>query len=323
LLDAETRGRITRLVGNEADLTIESGELQASIVPEQGIAWTFHAGPYAVHVVGTKLGVRWNGDVERLDVWVTEGKVRVSGAHLARDGVAVAAGQRLIANYAAQEVSVSQGGPPAEEALDEVAPNEPVPLSELPTLDGEPLDDSAERPEPVPSTDSARSAVRAGPRAPAWKVRAEAGDYKDAMREARAVGFSQLIQSAPASDVMLLADAARLSGSAAEARQALTTLRERFAGQPGAALAAFRLGRLALDHGGNHTEAVRWMRTYLSESGGAGNLAEAARGRLMASLVQIGQKQAAQKVAREYLERHPSGQNAELAHSLVLGSKPE
>jgi hypothetical protein len=65
------------------------------------------------------------------------------------------------------------------------------------------------------------------------------------------------------------------------------------------------------------------MRTYLSESGGAGNLAEAARGRLMASLVQIGQKQAAQKVAREYLERHPSGQNAELARSLVLGSKPE
>ena len=103
------------------------------------------------------------------------------------------------------------------------------------------------------------------------------GKYRDAFAAAEAAGFGQEIERAPAGDLLLLADAARFSGSPARAREALLAARRRFGvrGQ-----SAFLLGKIAADQQGSPGDAVGWFETYLREEPG-GPLAEQALGRIV------------------------------------------
>ena len=118
---------------------------------------------------------------------------------------------------------------------------------------------------------------RGSPLRPSGRDLAASGKYRDAFAAAEAAGFSQEVERAPVGDLLMLADAARFSGSAARAREALLAARRRFGvrGQ-----SAFLLGKIAADQQGSPGDAVGWFETYLQEQPG-GPLAEQALGRIV------------------------------------------
>jgi hypothetical protein len=137
------------------------------------------------------------------------------------------------------------------------------------------------------------------------------GRYRDAFAAAEAAGFSREVDQAPAGDLLMLADAARFSGSPARAREALLAARRRFGirGQ-----SAFLLGKIAADQQGSPGDAVGWFETYLREEP-AGPLAEQALGRIV-DLTRRASPEAARRAASRYLARYPDGSYAALARSL-------
>src|SRR5205085_5860058 len=98
---------------------------------------------------------------------------------------------------------------------------------------------------------------------------------------------------------------ARLARDGPRAREALLALRSRFPGSREATLAAFRLGRVALDLERDPTAALRWYETYLHESPD-GPLAADAGARLVQVHLAVGNRDAARAAARAYLEHNTS-----------------
>ena len=113
----------------------------------------------------------------------------------------------------------------------------------------------------------------------------------------------------------MLADAARHARRPEHEALALQSLRERFAGSPRAALAAFALGRLEFDRHRSYREAAEWFGTYLKEQP-RGPLTREARGRVMEAVARAGDQERARELARAYLNDYPSGPHAELARGL-------
>lgn len=274
-------GRITRA---QAGLSLEGGQIYASIEHREGLHWSVDAGPYRVHVVGTRFSVAWNDGNFRVDV--AEGRVRVTGGDLPAEGVAVDAGnglERRVAQAAAA---------PAESA------------SAVPVEKAAP--DSVERETPSPAS-------------PSWSALANKGKYREALAQAEKLGFDRLTRELSDNDLLLLANAARFSGDGKRAKQALLKLRERFPGRAAAELAALYLARLSEDVEGNPAQAIVWLRAFLQESP-TGDLAQGARANLLALLLRRGDQTGARAVARDYLRYHPEGPHAAQARSLERGS---
>lgn len=135
------------------------------------------------------------------------------------------------------------------------------------------------------------------------------------MAAVEAAGFERVCSSSGASDLALLADAARLAGKVPRATAALTALRQRFAGSPQAAQAAFTLGRIAFDRRGAYGEAARWFGTYLREAP-SGPLTREASGRRLEALFRAGDA-SARDAAAQYLARYPGGPHADLARRVA------
>lgn len=296
-VEPRARLRVAVLRPEAVDVSVESGVVSSRITPRTGVRWTFLAGPYSVVVVGTRLRVSWEPDAQRLEVGVDEGRVLVLGAQLGEQGLAVSRGQQLVVS--------------AEGAR--LAPSAPVELASPATpgaLEAGPAAAQEPRPQPMaertPTVEPAPSAPSAPP-VPLWKQHAEAGRYREAVEEAERVGFDGLVAGLPAVDLLMLGDAARLSGSAARARQALVSVRRRFPGERPAYQAAFRLGRMSSDRSGDLAEASRWFETVIREAPPGASLVADARGRLMDALVRSGRRDAARRVAEEYLRLHPDG----------------
>lgn len=150
----------------------------------------------------------------------------------------------------------------------------------------------------------------------AWRRYAVQGQYKSAVREASRVGFDALAAEGSASDLLLLADSARLGGAAVHAKRVLMTLRERYASHPNAAVAAFTLGRMAQEFDRDDRTAIKWYGTYLSQEPG-GRMAEGARARLLKAQLRVGSHAQAKAAAREYLAHHPAGSSAAVARSVL------
>lgn len=277
-------GRITR---ERAGLSLEGGQLYASIQHREGLHWSVDAGPYRVNVVGTRFSVAWKDGNFRVDV--AEGRVRVTGGDLPPEGVAVDAGSGL-------ERHVKQA-PSAPPAVDWNA----LPL-EKPAADTEGRE--------LPSTS-----------APSWSALANKGKYRDALAQAEKLGFERLTRELSDNDLLLLANAARFSGDGKRAKQALLKLRERFPGRAAAELAALYLARLSEDVEKNPAQAVVWLRAFLQEAP-TGDLAEGARANLLSILLRRGDAAGARAVARDYLRYHPEGPHAAQARSIERGSPP-
>jgi len=262
-----------------------------------GRRWTIEAGPYRVRVVGTIFSVDWDPTAGRLDVEVERGKVEVVGP---RGGspIPVDAGHRLRASL-----------PDATAVLGTIDRAPAPPVDETVRIDDPPPspDDGATRPRKRKAGDDAP---------PSWDALAHAGDYAKAFAAADALGFADLLERCDRDELELLADTARLAKQPAAAKRGYEALRQRFTGSAAAARAAFQLGRLAADRGADPRAAATWFRTSLAE-GPQGAFAQQARGRLVQALSAAGDREAAQRAAREYLDRYPEGPHAKLARSLL------
>jgi hypothetical protein len=290
-LEGGARGRVSVLTRRETRILVESGVVAADVRHRPDARWAFEAGPFEVRVVGTALSIEWDPDRGHLEVSVRRGEVQVTGGHLVGTGVTLRAGRTLFADLAAESAAV--------------APAAPV------------LPESTASPAPA----TAAPAVPRAPAAPSWKTLALAGDHRGALAEAERQGFETLIERLGQEDLNLVADSARLARNGRRAQQALGAVRRRFPGTHMAAMAAFRLGRLAPDLAGRPADAAHWFRIYLAEEP-SGSFAAEARGRLVEALVRIGDRAGADTAARDYLAHHPDGAYADLARSALEPTAP-
>jgi TolA-binding protein len=314
-LERQSRGRLSLASRSEARLTLESGEVRAWVQPAAatGRAWSFNAGPYQVQVIGTELHIGWNADLNRARVHVAHGQARVRGGPLERAGLLLGSGDRLEVQHG--RVELQRG---TESVRDTAAAPTPASAPEQGLTYRTP-DEIGQEPENVAAdSDTAKNAAAsAGPStkeqgggalpsaAGDWKALAHAGDYREALLDAEREGFDALAERLNAADLALLADAARLAGDSARARQALLALRRRFPSVAAAHTGAFRLGRMALADR-NYAEAAKWFEAYL-QAAPCGSLASEATGRLLEARARAGDRSGAEAAARDYLRRFPGG----------------
>lgn len=241
VLAPATRAVLTHVASDRAELRLKEGHLAASIRKKTGITWTIGAGPYSVRVVGTQFSVDWQRSSETLKVSVSEGRVRVFGADLGSEGIALDAGASLERHHGSPVVE-KQATPPSPTPEPEVEPS--------PNDRGSPsVDATGSTSAATPLPNSARTEPSASA-SPAFLSLAAKGKYREALQAAEKQGFSDLVEKLPENELVTLANSARFSGNSARARQALKALRQRFPGRPPAELAALYLARTAeeLDH---------------------------------------------------------------------------
>jgi len=310
-LSAGTRARVGALGSHGAEVHIERGGAHVAVVHRDETAWRFEAGPYDVFVTGTEFSVSWDPTQERFRIQMVEGSVEVAGPRIDGRRVLVA-GQsldlRATPPQAAAEPVATKSAPVADASPAALAPDTPdsTPATEAKlkvspdarTSTNE-ADGSANE-----ADGSANEADGSANEADGWRALASAGKYPEAYAAA-APAFDSILQSASASDLMVLADVARYAGQETRSRQAYRTLRSRFPGTSQAARAAFALGRSG--------DGAKWFSLYLRESPD-GPLAREALGRLLES--QRGQA-SGEATARRYLARYPDGPHALLARSIV------
>jgi tetratricopeptide (TPR) repeat protein len=307
-LSGGARARILDIDATGATVIVERGELHASVAHRNRARWRVFIGPFRVYVTGTRFDVAWRPEDERFSLALQAGSVLVSGPGIHGERP-LRAGERLLVGRV--------GG-----ALTELA-SEPPPPRSLPASSVAETEQAA--PAPARSTTPTHSAEQRGasaarqaaaPRAPLarsddFRALASTSRYPEALAAAERAGFTHLCQTLALSDLLLLADVARLAGAPGLARLAYRSARERFAGRDDGQ-AAFFLGRLAFDRDGDYAEAARLFERSLAEGPG-GPLAREAAGRLLEARIRLGDEAGARRAAREYLERFPSGPYAAVA----------
>jgi len=285
-VEPSARARVADVHARGARILLERGSAHIAVVPRPGAEWRIEAGPYAIEVTGTAFSVSWSPDEQRLRVEMESGSVVVRGA-LARDGVSVHAGERLIAEGG--ELRIEAIAAQAREQ-EESAPS------------------ASARAVPLPPPASSSAAVTKS-----WSQRIAAGEFAVVLREAEARGIGSVLASGALADLVALADAARYMKRADVARRALEAQRNRFAGTREAATAAFLLGRMA-DEAGAPDRAISLYDAHLAEGGA---FATEALGRKMLAEQRAGRLDAARATARLYLQRYPKGAHARAAEQLV------
>jgi transmembrane sensor len=308
------RMRVTETSAEGAGVLIERGKVHASIEhANRGTRWTLRAGPFEVRVVGTIFDAQWDPTTEVFELAMTEGSVTVTGPFLSSER-AIVAGERLSISIrekrmehrtAQAELPSSPGDAPPAEAAPAATPEAP------PEQVGEPAEPTGGA-EPKPRSSASASSATAESR-PSWRELAEGGRYKDALEAAERAGFSnEVARVASASELLKLADTARLAGSPARAREALLAARQRFGAR---GKSAFLLGKIAADQQGAYGDAITWFEIYLREEPG-GPLAEQALGRVV-ELRKRTDPAGARAAAERYLAQYPNGAYASVARSVL------
>jgi hypothetical protein len=287
-----TKGRVAEVTPDGARVVLATGVLRARVVHQPRAHWTVVAGPYAIEVTGTAFDVGWSTEGERLELSLHDGSVIVRGPSL-RDGIRVAAGQRLVAHARTGGAELSSLFAP--EAAREAPPEAP----------------SATGPEPSEPVES----TPAGPAPPSWSEMLAAGNFRGVLAAAQARGIDATLNRGSIGDLVALADAARYAHDKNLAKRGLLAERARFPRSAEARAAAFVLGRMA-DDSGLSAEALRWYDDYLAESP-HGAFAAEALGRKLVALVRSGDVGAARVVAKGYLERFPRGAHAAYAREVL------
>jgi transmembrane sensor len=152
-----------------------------------------------------------------------------------------------------------------------------------------------------PQTEPRPTAVAAA----SWRPLAERGQYEEARRALRKAGPSAVRDDT--TDLLLAADAARLSGHPAEAVPYLDRVLRGHARDPRVGLAAFTLGRVLLDELGRPREAVDAFALVRSAGG---PLAEDALAREVEALSRAGDVTRSREQALLYRRLYPNGRRA-------------
>jgi hypothetical protein len=166
-------------------------------------------------------------------------------------------------------------------------------------------------PEPEPSPDA--TSYRAASVELGWAKSVAQGKFAEVIGDAERRGIESTIASASQSELSALADAARYGRRPALARRVLLATRSRFGGSRSAVEAAFFLGRIVEDEGG---DAIKWYDRYLSESR-HGAYAAQALGRKMMLVYGRQGAAGAKPIARDYLRRYPKGPYASTAQRIT------
>ncbi len=306
LLEDKAQARVTELQVKGAHVVLERGQLNASVVHQEGTRWELQAGPFTVFVRGTRFNLHWSPESAAFSLELKEGKVDVTGPGLA-GFKSVETGQTLEVSGGVEGWHV--GKPKVVPAADGEKPDSTSPASSAVGSDILGANDAG----PTGNVAPARAVASASP---SWQELATAGNYTDALTLAKKAGLSKIYASGTVSDLTRLAQVARFAGASDTARGALRAIRERFAGKPESAMATFDLGRLSFDSSGRYLEAAHWFREYLREFP-HGNLAREALGRLVESLERGGDHLGAREAASDYLLRYPNGPHAGLSRRLL------
>jgi len=138
--------------------------------------------------------------------------------------------------------------------------------------------------------------------APAWRMLAERGRYREAYDSLR--GASEPPVRDETHELLLAADTARLSGHSGEAVPYLRRVLVRHGNDPRAHLAAFTLGRVLLDELARPAEAAE---AFERARAPRGPLAEDALAREIEAWARAGDAQRAHGMALEYQRSYPQG----------------
>lgn len=295
-----SRARVVELDSHGADISLESGQIHAHVAHTLHSAWRLSAGPFAIRVTGTRFDVTWEPVSQTFSLAVLEGSVIVSGSIVGNDRP-VRAGEKLLASVARGRLELVNAETGA--AATKPEPDQAVaPATEPPAVAA------------VEASAVAREASIKDDEA--WRTLAEKGELRQAFAAADARGFRGICSSATASELLLLGDAARISGRSDRATEALLTLRRRYPRDARRAAAAFSLGKVAFDQQHAYAQAAHWFAVYELEQPN-GPLAREASGRRIEALRNAGDGPGARKAARDYLARHPQGPHADVARSLI------
>ena len=309
-VDPLSRARVVDTQQYGASIALESGSLSADVVHTSHSAWHLIAGPFAVRVTGTRFDLRWDSASQRFSIAVLEGSVGVAGSIVGAERP-VRAGETLVASVSEGRFDLINGS--QHLALPESGDVTSAPLTDGPAFgdpDVPPVASSQGLPEPSAPEASARDA------AGGWRELAKKGDLRQAFAVADAHGFQSVCDGATPAELLLLGDAARVSGRADRATEALFTLRRRYPNDSRRAAAAFALGKVAFDQRHAYAQAAAWFSTCVREQP-RGPLVREAWGRQVEALRNSGDGAGAQRAAREYLARYPDGPHADIARSVL------
>jgi FecR-like protein len=297
------------LLGKRAALTrLVDGSLHVAVHHERDTNYRFLAGPYEVQVVGTEFDLEWHPGAEGLTLVMHSGEVRVLGDGAPRQ---LQSGQtlRLPSNRETpREPVLSVLTPPAP----------PAPPASISAASEAPMASTGAVASIGKSTSTTPGALVARTTDAGWSALLNAGQFAAIMRDADARGAERLLESAPASDLKVLALAARYTGRRSLSLRAWQALRTRYSAEALGQGAAFFLAR-GHEEQGDAAEALRWLARYLAESPN-GAYASEALGRRLLLLSKSGQKTEAMSAARTYLQRYPRGAYAKSAQ---LVAQPE
>jgi len=307
-LAARSKARVVEMERASARVELASGSMHVHVIPGGSGNWRIDAGPFGVHVTGTRFVVSYVPEDDVLEVAMEEGQVELTGCVFGA-GRKLSAPQRVRASCRTRELEVGY-----RDAQLRPSPAQAAPLPARREATSPPEATTAAIESGGTPKGAASGAAKGS--GTSWVALARAGKYQDAYAAAEHEGFELECQRAGAEDLTLLADVARHARAPRQAKQALLVLRRRFAGGGEASTAAFALGRLEFDEFRAYSAAAEWFRTYLSERPG-GPMAREALGRLIEAYQRAGDLASAESTARRYLRDYPSGPHAELASRLV------
>ncbi len=329
-LAPNTRARVVAVEPDGAEVVIEAGQARVDVVPRRHGHWRLRTGPFVTEVKGTRFDVSWDPAADKFTLELFEGQVVVVGCGI-DEGHTIRAGQRVLAACQRQQFAIS--GVDAETSPRGVEPGRVT--SELGIGSVPAAAPSTHAKQPSSVADRSGQLTRQGSANPAsgrkaseheaseheasehsassWQALARDGQFQQAYALAEHA-YERECGQAPAGDLLLLGDAARLTGHDSAARRGYEAARHRFPSSDVAAQAAYALGLLEVQS--NPAAAAEWFETYLAERP-TGPLAQAAFDRLLEGALALGDQGRARRLAAAYLKRYPAGAHAADARHLL------
>jgi hypothetical protein len=293
-----TRLRVDETHINGARVLVEKGSTNASVTHYKTSSWTFVAGPFEVHVTGTRFDLSWDPQREEIDLTLHEGSVEVRSP-LGQGPIVVRKGQRFRATVSDRSMTLVDAEPTPTSV---VAPTAEPPAAIAGT-------------EIVTPPSAAQSGSKPTVRHETWQELVGRGEFEAVVAAANSRGIDGCVTGCSAADLRSLADAARYTSHNDLAERSLLALRQRFPGSGQSAAAAFLLGR-TYESRSQLASAQHWYETYSSESPDGEFAAEALAGKMRAVATTRGSA-AAKPIALEYLSRYPKGVHVKTARKIA------
>jgi ferric-dicitrate binding protein FerR (iron transport regulator) len=296
-LTSGARARLRSVERDSVHLAIERGKGSFQVAHKSNRRWLVDVGPFLVTVTGTVFTASWDPLTEEFDLRLREGTVVVRGPVSAGE-ITLRAGQRLVANLARVQTTITEEEP--EQARSEPPSAPAAPAMTPPGLQPPAL--VARRDQPTHDHQWSRKLAR--------------GQWDSILRDARRIGVETTLSEASGEDLFALANAARYRNRPDLARSALLAERRRFAGSPRALEATYLLGRVEESRETGTAQAIAWYDEYLTRAP-SGSLVGEALGRKMTLTDKLEGPVRARPLAEEYLRRFPKGNYAGSARELL------